>query len=429
MPQLKQQELHPALQNSILNMPVFHTEVMSRFPDAISFAPGAPNLEFAQGFDPARYIDRYISYLCTDCHMDQQAARNLLYEYGPSGGLINDLVASALRQDQGIDVAARAIVITVGAAEGLMLTLAAVCGQPGDLLAVVNPCFIGMTGAASLLGVGVVPISETETGIDADSLRVACHQARAKGTRIRALYVAPDFSNPSGTLLGLSARQQLLELAAELELLLIEDSTYGFTVRPGSELPTLKALDRDSSVVGVGTFAKICLPAARVGFVVADQPVHTADGNNTLLATEIAKLKGVVTLNTPALSQAVVAGMLLEHGGSIAELGRVKGEMYRRNLACLLDALDRHLAGSVPSGVWWSRPTGGFFVRMGLPVVADARLLEMCASEFGVLWSPISDFYIDGDGRQQIRLSCSYLTPDSIEEGVIRLARFLNSLK
>ena len=116
MPQLKQQELHPALQNSILNMPVFHTEVMSRFPDAISFAPGAPNLEFAQGFDPARYIDRYISYLCTDCHMDQQAARNLLYEYGPSGGLINDLVASALRQDQGIDVAARAIVIKIGRA-------------------------------------------------------------------------------------------------------------------------------------------------------------------------------------------------------------------------------------------------------------------------------------------------------------------------
>jgi (S)-3,5-dihydroxyphenylglycine transaminase len=430
VPQLEQRELHPALQDPVLNVPIFHTEIMSRFPDAISFAPGAPNLEFAQGFDPAKYIDRYLGYLCAEGGLDEQQARNMLYEYGPSRGLINDLVADALRRDQGIDVSPQAVAITVGAQEGMMLALAVLCADSHDLLAVVNPCFIGITGAASLLRTRLVPIAENGTGVDAGGLATACQRARAEGDRIRALYVAPDYSNPSGMLLDLPARRRLLALADEHDFLLIEDSTYGFTVAPGAEIPALKALDHGTRVIGVGTFAKICLPGARVGFVVADQPVRGPDGTVRLLAEEIAKIKGVVTLNTPAISQAVVAGMLLEHGGSIAGLGRAKSDLYRRNLGYLLDALDRHLTagGGLPSTVNWNRPTGGFFVRMTLPVEVDASLIEDCASRFGVLWTPMSQFYLDGSGRNEIRLSCSYLDRNQIEEGVARLARFLRSL-
>src|SRR5690242_17501001 len=57
---LEQHDLHRAVRDPALNVPVFHTEVMSRFPDAISFAPGAPNLTFATDFDVAKYTDRYL---------------------------------------------------------------------------------------------------------------------------------------------------------------------------------------------------------------------------------------------------------------------------------------------------------------------------------------------------------------------------------
>lgn len=137
----------------------------------------------------------------------------------------------------------------------------------------------------------------------------------------------------------------------------------------------------------------------------------------------------MITLNTPALSQAVVAGMLLEHGGSILAAGQEKAELYRRNLRHLLATLQRELNGeTLPRGVSWNRPSGGFFVRMTLPVRADARLLDISASKFGVLWTPMSQFYLDGSGTNEIRLSCSYLTLAEIDEGGRRVAEFLAHL-
>jgi (S)-3,5-dihydroxyphenylglycine transaminase len=154
--------------------------------------------------------------------------------------------------------------------------------------------------------------------------------------------------------------------------------------------------------------------------------VRPRTGAPVLLADELARLKTMVTVNTSPVCQAVIGGMLLEHGGSLRALGAAKAGRYRRNLAQLLDALDRHLGGGDPgSEVSWNRPAGGFFVRLRAPVPLDADLLELSASRFGVLWTPMAQFHLDGGGRHEMRLSCSYLDPEQIENGVGRLAAFL----
>ncbi|WP_330323798.1 aminotransferase-like domain-containing protein [Streptomyces pseudovenezuelae] len=425
--ELRQDELHSAFGDPVLGSIGFLNEIMSRYPDAISFAPGAPHLTFLDDFDVARHIDTWIDHQVTQRKLSREQARRLLYEYGPSRGLINELVADALRRDHGIDAGPDAVVVTVGAQEAMLLTLHALCAGPGDLLAVVDPCFVGMRGAARLLNVNVVSVDETEDGVDIDGLRTQCRAARSRGERIRALYVSPDYSNPSGSLTSLGARRRLLALADQEDLLLLEDGAYGFTAPPGEEIPPLKALDTEGRVVHLGTFAKVCLPGTRVGYVVADQLIRTSDGGRRLLADELAVSKSMVTVNTSPICQAVVGGMLLEHGGSLKALAQRKSELYRRNLALLLDALDRHLSPEPgqPQAVSWSRPAGGFFVRMRLPVPADAALLETAASDHGVLWTPMSQFYESGKGENELRLSCSYLEPDRIEEGVARLAVFL----
>lgn len=430
MHELSQAELHAAVRDPVLNIPVFHTQVMSRFPDAVSFAPGAPNLAFLKEFRVTQYLDSYLQHRCQERGISRTRAEQALYEYGPSRGLIGDLIAQALRRDTGIEVAPEAVVVTVGAQEGMLLILRTLFHDNRDVLAVVNPCFIGITGAARLLDIEVVPVDEQDNRIDIAQLGEVCRRVAAQGRRVRALYVSPDYSNPSGTMLGEAARHDLLEAAAAHDLLLIEDGTYGFTAAMDDQLPSLKALDKDGRVVALGTFAKICFPGARVGYLLADQHVRTAEGNLRLLADEIAVVKGMVTLNTSSISQAVVGGMLLDHGTSLTDLGRQKAELYRRNLNLLLEALDRYLgeAGDTPAGVSWNRPAGGFFVRMRLPVKADAALLEISAGKFGVLWTPMSQFFLDGAGTDQIRLSCSYLEPDQIDDGVRRLARFLRSL-
>ncbi|KWV31876.1 aminotransferase-like domain-containing protein [Micromonospora rifamycinica] len=418
---LDQDSLHPSLRDPLLGSIGFLNEVMGRFPDAISFAPGAPHPDFLTEIDIQRYTERFLTHLRDEGRTPAQAQR-LLYEYGPGRGIINGIVGDALARDHGIDVDPDAIVITVGAQEGMLLVLRALFRSDRDVLAVVDPCFVGMTGAARLLDIERLAIGETPAGIDLDALATACRQARRAGRRIRACYVAPDFSNPGGSRMTLAARRELLALAAREDFFVLEDDAYAFTAPSDEHLPPLKALDEGGRVIHIGTFAKVAFPGARVGYVLADQRV--GDGGK-VLADELATIKTMVTVNTSPLCQAVIGGMLLEHGRSLLELSRRKSELYRRNLHHLVTALDAHLGDARSDRLAWNRPHGGFFVRMRLPVPVTVDLLERSASKYGVLWTPMAQFYLGGGGERQLRLSCSYLDPDQIDTGVRRLAAFV----
>ena len=174
---------------------------------------------------------------------------------------------------------------------------------------------------------------------------------------------------------------------------------------------------------GVASFAKSVFPGARVGFLVADQTVVDADGRRTLLAEELSTVKSMLTVNTSPIAQAVIGGFLVSCGCSLRAANQEKIGFYRRNLRVLLSSLDREFGG-IPE-VTWNTPDGGFFAVLDTPVVADAALLELSAREYGVLWTPMSMFYLGTGGERQLRLSASYLQPDEIEEGVRRIARLL----
>lgn len=416
---LDELDLHESLGDPVLRSIGFLNEVMGRYPEATSFAPGAPNPAFVDTFDHEPYVRTFLDHVRRRGSLSDTEARRLLFEYGPSRGLINDIIATAFATDHDVDCSPRAIVVTVGAQEAMFLALRALT-KANDLLAVANPCFPGIVGAARLLDVSTVPVQDTAAGLDLEQLRATCVAARAHGNRLRACYVAPDYANPGGGRMSLADRRNLLALAEEEDFLLLEDNAYGFIADTEDELPPLKAIDHSHRVVHIGTFAKIGVPGTRVGFAIADQPVH----GRGVLADELADLKSMVTVNTSPLCQAVVGGLILSHGGSLRRLGQVKGALYRRNLELLLDALDRHLTPA-PTGVTWERPRGGFFVRVWLPVPADTALLEISAARYGVLWTPMSNFYLDQSGDNVLRLSCSYLDPGSIDAGITRFATFL----
>jgi (S)-3,5-dihydroxyphenylglycine transaminase len=418
--------LHGSLGDPALAALGFLNEVMVRFPDAISFAPGAPHGSLVDGVDIAAQLEIFTDHLRRERGLSAEQAGRLLREYGPAQGIINDLVAAALRADYGLRVEPNDIVITVGCQEAMLLSVRALCARASDVLGVVTPAFVGVLGAARLLGVPAVGVRDGGAGADLPALRRLCRRLRDEDRRLRALYVAPDFANPSGTLMGRRTREELLALAVEEDFLLLEDVAYGFTAAEGAALPSLKALDGGGGrVIMLGTFAKLCLPGARVGFAVADQRVAGDGPDGAPLARHLAALKTMVTVNTSPIGQAVVGGMLLAHGGSLAALGRDRAKLYRRNLGLLVAELDRQLAGR--PGVRHNRPDGGFFVRLRVPMRVDDALLERSATEFGVLWTPMASFHLDTSGDHEIRLSCSYLDPAEIVEGVRRLAALLRT--
>ncbi|MFF3336696.1 PLP-dependent aminotransferase family protein [Streptomyces sp. NPDC002888] len=428
-PALALTDLHASLTDPVLDAMNFLNEVVARFPEALSFAPGRPSEGTFETDDLARHLRSYTDHLEQARGWSKDQVRTHLFQYGRTNGIIHELIARTLANDEQIHVAPESIVVTTGCQEAMLLTLRALFAVPEDTLLVSSPCYVGITGAARLLDIATHPVPEGADGPDPEAFAAAARRLRQEGRRPRALYVVPDFANPSGTSMTLAARERLLRVAAEEDLLILEDDPYGFFVRAGSARPTLKSMDHERRVLHLGSFAKTALPGARVGYVVADQEVVGPGGRRSLLADELSKIKSMTTVNTSAIGQAVIGGLLVECDCRLREANAEAIAYYGTNLATLLGELERHFPEERRRelGLSWNEPTGGFFLVVDVPFVADTKALEDSARTFGVLWTPMSDFYTEGGGEHRLRLSCSALTPDQIVEGVRRLARFIES--
>jgi (S)-3,5-dihydroxyphenylglycine transaminase len=424
---LRREDLHASMSDPVLDTMNFLNEVTFRYPDAISFAPGRPYDGFFDVEQIFGHIRSYLDHLAAKGSSPAQI-RSTLFQYGPTAGLIRELIADSLRDDENIDVPAESIVVTLGCQEAMLLVLRALIAGPRDVFLVSSPCYVGITGAARLLDIDVTAVEEREDGFCCADLDAAIRAELDRGRRPRACYVVPDHANPTGTTMPMATRYQLLELAARHDVLIVEDSPYRL-VSPAPHLPTLKSLDRQRRVIHLGSFSKTAFPGARVGFAIADQPVTDATGRIGLLADELAKIKSMVTVNTPTVSQAVIAGMLLACKGRISVLNTETAAYYANAMKATLHRLDQRFPGRrrAALGVRWNEPDGGFFLTMRVPFAAGNDALTRSAEDFGVIWTPMSYFYPHGGGDHSIRLSVSYLTEEDITEGIKRLGDFIEA--
>lgn len=417
-------DLHGSLVDRALNSMNFLNEIANHYPDAISLAAGRPYEEFYALEDLHSYLDTFSQYLREELGYDEAGVRRAIFQYGRTKGIIHPLIARNLAVDEGITVDPDAIVVTVGCQEAMVLVLRALRASPADVLLAVSPAYVGITGAARLVDLPVLPVAGGNDGVDLEDLVAVVKRARADGLRPRGCYVMPDFANPSGLSLDLETRQRLLEVAAQEDLLLLEDNPYGLFPAAGVDrVPTLKALDTERRVIYLGSFAKTALPGARVGYVVADQTVAAPDGTVGLLADELSKIKSMLTVNTSAVAQAVIGGKLLQNDCSLVTATQRERAIYAANLRAITDGL----AARFPAGnVTWTVPSGGFFVVVTVPFAVTDALLEKSADEYGVLWTPMSHFY-DGDApTNSLRLSCSAVTAAQIETALNRLSTLIH---
>ena len=425
MVEIARDSLHTSVTDPVAASMNFLNEVAGRFPAAISLAAGRPFDEFYDITDVERYLAAYVDHLRAGA-MSEARVRQAVLQYGRTNGQLGPMIARMLEIDEGISVREESIMVTSGCQEAMIIALRGLAAEPGDVVLAGEPCYVGFTGAARVLGVPVVPVPETARGISPEAVARVAREVRAGGRRPRALYVVSNFANPSGVSLGDDVRRRLLEVAADEDLLILEDDPYGLFGSDDRHRPALKSLDTDQRVIYLGSFAKSVFPGARVGFLVADQAVVSADGHRSLLADELSTVKSMVTVNTSPIAQAVIGGVLVSCGYSLRAANQEKISFYRRNMATLLAALERHFDDPA---ITWNTPSGGFFAVLNVPVRADEKLLELSARDYGVLWTPMSFFYTGGGGNNAIRLSCSALATDQIEEGVRRLAALIADIR
>ena len=414
----------------------FLNEVVLRYPQAISFAPGRPAEKF---FDVEGSLEKVVAFADHRAAAEGRSRAAVfadLGQYGATNGLIRELIAEHLRRDEGIEVPAEAIIVTAGCQEAMLILTMGLFDPQRDALLVSDPTYIGITGLAQILEVPVVPVATGGAGLDPEAVVSAIAEVRRSGLRPRAIYDVPDFNNPLGTSVPVASRRRLLELARAEGMLIFEDNPYGMFSYDHDPLPTLKALDGESvgsdepSVVYLGSFAKTLFPGLRLGYLVADQRVRSPCGEtDSYLAEALSAIKSLTTVNTAPILQAIAGGILIEHGGSLRQLVAPKLPFYRGNRDAMLGALERAFRGRGigPDRVRWNRPAGGFFMTVDLPFEFDDPCLEACAGEHGVIVCPMPFFALRPGRERQIRLSFSYVTSEQIEVGVERLAGFIAS--
>lgn len=367
-------------------------------PEVVSLAGGMPNISDL----PLDVVGSSLHRLVLD---DGRTA--MQYGSGQGEPVLRGAICEVMRLE-GITAHADDVTVTVGSQQGLDLVTRLFC-DPGDVVLCEAPSYVGALGVFRAYQCDVRHVAMDADGLDPQALREALEALRRQGKRVKFLYTIPSFHNPAGVTQSLRRRQEILAIAREADLLLVEDNPYGLLGFDHEPLPTLRSLDEDL-VIYLGTFSKTFAPGFRIGWVLAPHAVR----EKLVLAQESA------TLCPPVFSQFAVAGYLRDHDW----LSQIKifREMYRERRDAMITGLADHL----PEGCTWNTPAGGFFVWVRLPAGLDSQAMLPRAVTERVAYVPGTAFYSDGFGSRFMRLSYCYPTPERIIEGTRRLGEVLS---
>ena len=355
-------------------------------PKVISFAGGSPNPETFPAERFAVIADRVL-----------RDRRNVSLQYGPTRGLprLCEFVASRSQAKT------EEVILTTGSQQALDL-IAHTILDAGDVVAVELPTYIGGTSSFYARSAQMVGVAQDDDGIVPESLAEV-----AKRKRIKLLYTIPNFQNPSGRLMSQPRRDRVLEIARRHDFLIIEDDPYGELVYvAGADTTPMKSRDADGRVLYLGTFSKVLAPGVRCGWIVAPKP----------LIDRIEIAKQAADLCSGMLDQSIVDEYC--NGGELpAQIERVRA-IYREKRAVMLDALQRHFSGRAH----WTAANGGLFTFMTLNDDIDSAAFVERAVANGVAYVPGSPFFVDGSGRNTLRLTFAKELDGRIREGIARLA-------
>jgi DNA-binding transcriptional MocR family regulator len=296
------------------------------------------------------------------------------------------------------------IIVTPGSQMALDLVTRVFC-DPGDVVLVESPSYVGALGVFRAYECDVVHVAMDEEGLVPSALSEAIASVRAAGKRVKLIYTIPSFHNPAGVTQGPARRAEILAIAQSAGIALLEDDPYGLLGFEGEPPRAIRADDADG-VIYLGSFSKTIASGLRVGWAVAPHGVR----EKLVLAAEAALL-------CPSnYAQLTVSQYLATQPWR--EQIKTFQEVYRERRDALLDSLQ----ALMPAGTTWTIPAGGFYSWLTLPHGLDATAMLPRAVANLVAYVPGTGFYVDGQGRQNLRLSYCYPEPDRIREGVRRLA-------
>jgi len=305
-----------------------------------------------------------------------------------------------------LQVAPQQVLIVAGVQQGLDL-IARCLLDAGDAVVVEQPCYVGALETFRAAGVRML-------GWDRARADLAELEDLVLRYRPRLLYTNPTYQNPTGQVMELTTRCELLDLAARYGVPIIEDDPYAEMYFDRPPPPALARLDQQQVVIYLGSSTKALGPGLRVGWLVAA----------TSIVEQLTLIKQRSDLSTASFGQRLVAQVLVS-GTFDAHLRALRTALRQR-----YETLQTLIEQYVPQPMLTAPPVqGGMYVWCRIDPRIDVTRLSAAAATAGVTFTNGGWFYVDHRDRQRLRLCFSALSPDQIEVGVHRLARAIQHVQ
>lgn len=336
---------------------------------------------------------------------------DLALQYGSTRGHpgLRQTLADLGENQLGSRLSADQILVTSGSAQGLDLACRLFV-DPGDVVLVGLPSYFGATATIASQGGINVGIPLDGQGIRTDLMEDTIRTLHSDGKRVKAVYVIPNFQNPSGITMSLERRRELLGLADPFQFMIFEDDPYGELRFEGEHLPSLAALDSSGCVVHFHSTSKTFSPGMRVAWVAAQPDV----------IDQMERFKQASDISSNSLAQLILLELI--RSGKLQEGIDRNRAHYRQKRDLMLGLMEKHF----PNEVEWTRPSGGFFTFVTLPPGMSGDELLVDALEERIAYVSGSAFFVDGGGLNTFRLSFSQASGEDIEAAIPSLGALIN---
>lgn len=368
---------------------------LTQKPEVISFGGGLPSPESF----PMEELKKITNELLEE---DGPGA----LQYGATEGVmeLREILVERYKKE-GFEIDIDNLSITTSSQQGLYI-LGKIFLDKGDSIICGLPSYLGGISAFSTFGARMHGIPFDDKGMRSDKLKKQLQELKDQNIKPKFIYIIPDFQNPAGITMPEARRKEIIDMARQYDVLIIEDSPYREIRFEGQSQKTLFQLDNQGQVITLGTFSKTFAPGFRLGWAIAHKDI----------IDKMVIAKQSMDLCTPTFNQKIAARAM--KSGLFDENLKKTVSQYHSKRDNMLKAFRQYM----PEGVSWTEPEGGLFLFLSLPGHMDAEKLFYKAIEKNVAYVMGSVFHCDGSGKNTMRINFSFVPEDKAREGVKRLA-------
>ena len=368
-------------------------------PEIISFAGGLPAPELF----PVEEMKKVAVAV-----LEEAGAEALQYSTTEGFMPLRKQIALRMNQKFDMDVTPENIQIISGSQQGLDLSGKLFIDEE-DVVLCESPTYLAAISAFKAYNPRFIAVPTDDDGMIIEEL-----EKILKNTpKVKLVYVIPDFQNPTGRSWSLERREKFMELINAYEIPVIEDNPYGELRFEGEMLPALKKLDTKGLVIFFSTFSKIFCPGLRVGWIVAEKR----------FLEKYTLVKQGTDLHTSSINQREISKYmeLYDLDENVEKIRKV----YKKRRDVMIEAMEKEF----PKDIKFTRPKGGLFLWVELPMRIKAEKLLMECLKQNVAFVPGDTFFPNGGIENTLRLNYSNMSEARIVEGITRLAKVIREYK